>query len=371
MKFSDQDKKFMARTLALAAKGSVSPNPMVGAVITRNSRIVAEGWHRKFGGNHAEIEAINPPTPRMAGLRRASKKSKKTKLVGNTLYVNLEPCVGFRGKKTPGCVDAIIKSGIARVVVAIKDPNPLVSGRGCAALRNAGIKVGVGCLAEQATKLNEKFIKWMSTKKPFVAMKVAMSLDGKIATKTGDSKWITSRASRKYVHKLRDSYDAILVGKNTVLKDNPTLAGRLREPMRIILDSSFESPLNSKVFRDNNALVVTTNRAPKSKINLALKNGIKVKVFKNKITINPLLRYLGSISVSSLFVEGGSQIFGSFIDEKCVDKAYFFIAPKIIGGKDSLIAISGKGVSSLKKAMTFKSKTIALVGEDILVEGNL
>lgn len=315
-----QDEKFMRRAIELAKKGngSVSPNPLVGAVIVKNGKIIAQGWHKYFGGDHAEIVALN--AARKAG----------SNLSGSVLYVNLEPCVHYG--KTPPCVGRVIASGIKRVVIAMKDPNPLVNGRGITALKKAGIKVSIGCLKSEARLL----------RRPFVAMKVAMSLDGKIATRTGDSKWITSEKSRKYVHEIRNNYDAILVGSKTVVKDNPVLAGTQNEPKRIILDSYLKVSLDSKVFRNANVFVATTKKAPIKKIKILEKRGINFKIFNptksepDKIPLIPLLDFLAGNGVSSILVEGGGEIFNSFINENLVNKFYWFIAPKIIGNAEKM-----------------------------------
>lgn len=350
------DKKFMQRVLELAKRGDgvVSPNPMVGAVIVKNGKILAERWHRKFGCDHAEIDAINN-----------AQKAKK-KLKGATLYVNLEPCAHFG--KTPPCVSEIIKAGFSRVVVAMRDPNPLVNGKGIKMLKKAGIKVDVGCFQNEARKLNKKFIKWISTGLPFVSIKVAMSLDGKIATRANDSKWITSEESRAYVRDLRDSHDAILVGINTLLKDNPMLSGKKRNPRRIVLDSTLRINTNSRFLRNKNVLIITTDRAPKNKLDFLRKRGYPIKIFKRKISIYPLLRFLGKIGISSILVEGGSAIFGSFIDARAIDKCYFFIAPKIIGGKTAKTAVSGVGVGKLNQSLRFSYK-LQKIGEDVMIEG--
>lgn len=356
MKFSAQDKAFMQRALRLAEMGrtKTSPNPLVGAVFVRGGKIIAEGYHKKFGGDHAEIVAI--------------KNAREKSLTGSTLYINLEPCVHYG--KTPPCAPKIIEAGVVRVVIAVKDPNPLVSGRGITALRKAGVRVEVGCLKHEDSALNEKFIKWIASGMPFVSMKIAMSLDGKIATRTGDSKWITGESSREYVKRLRDEYDAILVGTGTVFADNPSLSGKTREPKRIILDSALKIPLTAKIFRDSNVFVATTSKAPKSKINALIKRGIDFKIFAYKdgeIPLRPLLRYLGGKNISSILVEGGSEIFGSVIDEKLVDKFYWFIAPKIIGGRDAKPAVGGKGIAKMAQAMDLKDFEIKQLGKDILV----
>jgi len=346
-----RDAYFMERVLELAKRGElhVSPNPMVGAVLVRKGKIVAQAWHKKFGGPHAEKFVLN----------RAQ--------AGDTLYINLEPCVFFDGKKTPGCCPEILKSGISRVVIAMKDPNPKVSGRGIQQLRAAGIRVDIGCLKKEAERLNEKFLQWMRTGMPFVAMKVAMSLDGKIATKTGDSKWITGEASRTWVKKLRDTYDAILIGSRTALRDNPILAGSTREPKRIILDSTLRINEHAKVLRDSNVLLVTTERAPKSKIHFFKKRGIPLKIFPKKIQLAPLLRFLGKQGASSILVEGGSEVFGAFIDAKLVDRLYWFIAPKIIGGRSATPALGGKGISRMRDAALLQNYRLQQIGNDILL----
>lgn len=346
----------MREALNLAGKGEgfVSPNPMVGAVLARNGKIISRGWHKRFGGPHAEVFA----------LRRA--KGLKTR--GAALYVNLEPCVHCGcDKKTPPCVPEIIKAGVARCVVAMEDPNPQVKGRGIRALKKAGIAVDKGCLKKEAGKLNEKFAKWISTGRPFVAMKIAMSLDGKIATKTGDSKWITSEASRRRARSLRDSYDAVLVGIGTVLSDNPNLGGEKREPLRVILDSRLRTPPSSKVLRDKNVLLVAADKAPASKVAFFKNKGFRLKIFAGRIKISSLLRYLGKTGISSVFVEGGAEIFGAFADAGLADRFYFFIAPKIIGGAQAKSAVGGSGVSKLKNALNFTSLNLERIGGDILV----
>lgn len=358
LKVKSKDEVFMNRALELAKRGDgfVSPNPMVGAVIVKKDRIIAEGFHNKFGGAHAEIETLKIA------------KKKGISLNGSILYVNLEPCV-HENKKTPPCVPAIIKSGISRVVIGMKDPNPRVVGQGIAVLRKAGIKVECGILKSSAPGLNEKYVKWITTGMPFVGMKVAMSLDGKIATKTGDSGWITGEASRAFVKKLRDSYDAILVGIGTVLRDNPILAGKTREPLRIILDSTLRIPTAARVLRNTNVFIVTTKKASTAKIALFKKRGVPLKIFPKKIILAPLLRFLGKQNISSVLVEGGSEVFGSFIDQRLVDKFYWFVAPKIIGGRKAKTAVAGGGVRLLSHALYLKDYAMRKVDEDIMIEG--
>lgn len=354
------DEKIMRRALELARRGegAVSPNPMVGAVLARGGKIIVEGWHKYFGGRHAEIEVI----------RKARQKG--VLVSGATLYVNLEPCA-HEDKKTPPCVPEIIKTKISRVVVACRDPNPKVNGKGILSLRAAEIRVDVGCLGKQSALLNEKYNKWISTGLPFIGLKAAMSLDGKIATRTGDSKWITSEASRSLVRRIRDQYDAILVGINTVLKDNPALAGLKREPKRIVLDSFLCTPVRSKILRDKNVLIVTTGRAQRSKIKAMQDHGVPLQVFAGKIQLASLLRSLGKQNISSVLVEGGSEIFGSFMDARLADKLHWFLAPKIIGGRAAKTAVGGEGVSVLRKALCISDYSISKAGPDIFIEACL
>ncbi len=359
MAFSLHDITFMQRALKLAEKGMyrTSPNPMVGAVFVRGGKVVAEGWHAMFGGPHAEAVAI------------AWAKKRKVSLAGSTLYVTLEPCVATATKKTPPCLTSVCAAGVVRVVIAMEDPNPLVAGRGLRLLKKAGIRVEVGCCAQEAEVLNERFCVWMRTGMPFVAMKVAMSLDGKITRPGGDSKWITAEPARRFVKVLRSRYDALLVGKGTVLADDPELAGTYRNPRRIILDSTLSIPLAACVFRDTNVVVVTTARAPLPKRKALEKRGILLKIFKKHITLAPLLRWLGTQGMSSVFVEGGAKVFGSFVDGNLVDRYYWFVAPKVIAGSDATFAIGGSGARRIKDALTLRNSTVRRIGPDLLFEG--
>ncbi len=352
MKHDDHAEKIMGRALELAKRGApfVSPNPMVGAVLVKKGKIIAESWHQKFGGPHAEA------------LLFQQLKKKGISASGADLYLNIEPCVEFFGKKTPGCASQIIASGIRRVFIAMKDPDPRVKGHGIRVLRKAKISIEVGCLKKEAARLNEKFIKWMHTGMPFVTMKVAMSLDGKIATKTGDSKWITSPESRHFVKQLRDEHDAILVGINTVLRDNPELKGICREPLRIILDSKLQIPPRANVLRDSNVLLVTTRRS---------KASFPCKILPKKIRLAPLLRFLGSRGISSILVEGGSEVFGSFVDARMVDRFVWFLAPKIIGGRSAKTAVGGEGVSLMKRALQLSRAHVQTIGSDFFVDARL
>lgn len=359
MIFSSHDEFCMRRALRLAKRGEgrVSPNPLVGAVLLKKGKIIAEGWHRRFGRDHAEIEA----------LKNARKKEKS--IAGATLYVTLEPCVQ-RNKKTPPCVPALIASGMRSIVIAAPDSNPAVSGRGMKALKAAGISVKIGCLEKEATVLNEKYNKWMKTGIPFITLKVAMSLDGKIATRTGDAKWITGEAARAAVKKMRDCNDAIFVGCKTVVLDDPTLSGQKKNPRRIILDSKLHIPARAKVLRDSNVLVVTTPKAPAEKIADFKKWGIPLHIMKT-ITLAPLLRTLGRENISSILVEGGAEIFGSFLDEKLVDRFSCFIAPKIIGGAQAKSAVEGKGIAKLAQALSLSDVSYQRYKKDFFISGRL
>lgn len=355
---SISDEYFIDETLKLAkkAKGWTNPNPMVGAVIVKKGQIVARGYHKRVGLPHAEIEALN---------------AAKTSVQGATLYVNLEPCTHYG--RTPPCVDAIIQSGIKRVVCSMPDPNPKVHGRGIAKLKEAGITVSVGFREKESRTLNEAFFTFHEKKRPFVAIKFAASLDGKIATYTGDSKWITNKNARLFARKLRGEYQAILVGINTVMRDNPHLGVRgvgKREPVRIILDSNLDIPLNSQVLRDNNVLIATTVHVSKDKRELLTKRGIPILTFENKnIPLKELLFSLRSKEIISILVEGGGNILGSFVDEKIIDKVYAFYAPILIGGGKA-VTIQGRGINKIKNALYFKRIATKRFQDNFLIIGS-
>ncbi len=356
------DEIYMREALKIAAnaKGRTSPNPMVGAVIVRDNRIIAEGWHRRAGTPHAEIHAL-----KMAG----------DLAYGSTLYVTLEPCSHFG--RTPPCANAIVESGIKRVVAAMSDPNPKVAGQGFEILKNAGIEVEVGVLESEARKLNENFLKWITTGRPFVTLKTAMSLDGKIATSIGQSKWITCDESRKKVHELRDVHDAILVGIGTVLADNPSLTTRLetggKNPVRVIVDSNARTPLISKVVTDNQALTIiaVTKNAPAEKVDALKKLGVEIIVAGDgtKVDLSTLMNELAKREIISIFVEGGGTLNFSMLRESLVDKVYAFIAPKLIGGQEALTAVEGEGFQQLNEAVTLKNIHTEMIGSDILIFG--
>ena len=355
------DEKFMREALRIArnAEGRTSPNPLVGAVIVKDGKIIAEGWHRQAGTPHAEIHALN-----MAGdLAR-----------GATLYVTLEPCSHFG--RTPPCAQAIINAGISRVVAAMSDPNPKVAGRGFELLRAAGVEVEVGLLEAEARRLNEVFIKWITRQLPFVTMKFACTLDGKIATVAGESQWISGSESRRFTHHLRDINNAILVGVGTVLADNPSLTTRLVEgknPVRVIVDSNARTPLESKVVADKSArtiLAVTAN-APPDKISALRSRGVEVITAGNgeRVDLESLMHALAEREITSVLVEGGGTIHFSLLRARLVDKVFAFIAPKIIGGSCALSAVEGVGFEKLSEAVELNDFTATTLGEDILISG--
>ncbi len=362
----NEDIKFMKLVLALAKKGEghTSPNPMVGALIVKNGQIVGRGYHMHYGASHAEICAIED----------AGKKTRR-----GTLYVNLEPCA-HTNKKTPPCVPSIIKNELGRVVIGMKDPNPLVEGKGMRALEMANIQVVCGVMEKQAKELNKVYIKHITTKLPFVTVKYAMSIDGKIATKTGDSKWISNDKSRRFVHRLRSISDAVLVGAGTVIKDNPRLTPRHcrvvnKIPKRVILDSHANIPLKSRVLNTREAptIIAVTKGAPESNVKKLKQMGLEVICCKsdknNFVDICDLLTKLGKKGIASVLVEGGSRVISSFIEERAVDRIFAFIAPKIIGGEKAFVPFGNRGVSKIKDAVSLKDIRVRRFQDDIMIEG--
>lgn len=332
-----------------------SPNPMVGALIVKNGIIIAEDFHRKPGTPHAEVLAIE----------KAGEKTKES-----ALYVNLEPCC-HTGKRTPPCTRAIINTGIKQVIIGMSDPNPKVSGRGILELQNAGIDVKSGILDDEAKRLNEAYIKYITTGKPFVILKIAMSLDGKIATPEGQSKWITGEKARKKVHRLRSRIDAIMTAIGTVKADNPRLTARIKggkSPLRIVIDPNLEIPINANVLQvPPETIIVTKINNPK--LNYIEKTGIKIIYFEEKLDLNWLMEKLGKMEITSVLIEGGSSLNAHALEEGIVDKVMFFIAPKIIGGEKSFPAVGGKIFKNLEDAYRIKDLKIKRIGEDLLIEG--
>lgn len=353
----NNDIKFLKDTFKLAGKGLgwTNPNPMVGAVIVKNGRVIGRGFHYRVGLAHAEIEALNAAT-----------ESPK----GATMYVSLEPCVIFG--RTPPCAEAIIKAGIKKVVCASLDPNPKVLGRGLACLKKACIETLVGLLEEEMRKLNETFFTFHEKKRPFVAIKFAASLDGKMATRTGNSKWITNESARKYARGLRAKYQGLVVGINTILADNPNLGARLKgkkDPIRIILDPKLQIPLNSQVLRDHNVIIATTIKADQIKKEQLENKSFTVLVFNDDhIKIPQLLSALREREIISILIEGGGETLGSFLDAGVVDKVYAFHAPILIGGKDA-ISIGGKGVGTVKKAVHLRNTSLKKFDDNLLITG--
>lgn len=353
---SVKELSFLKETFRLAKKGLgwTSPNPMVGCVIVKNGKIISKGYHKKYGGPHAEIEAF---------------KNTKESVKGATLYVNLEPCCHFG--KTPPCTDAIIEAGIKKVICCTLDPNKKVAGKGVEKLKKAGIEVEYDFLQEEARELNEVFFTFHQKNRPFVVLKFASSLDGKIATANGDSKWITNDAARQYSRQLRGYYQAILVGANTVIKDNPNLGAennKQKDPLRIILDAKLKIPLTGKIFRDNSVLVLTTNQCNKIKKEKFAKKGIEVQQLPGKkISAKSILQVLKDREIGSVFVEGGSEALGTFVDEKLVDRIFVFYAPIVVGGVKSIGAVGSRGVKFIKEALQFKKPKIIMFDDNILI----
>jgi diaminohydroxyphosphoribosylaminopyrimidine deaminase / 5-amino-6-(5-phosphoribosylamino)uracil reductase len=381
MAFSSHDERFMQQALALAQRGfgKTSPNPVVGAVLMKNGRIISEGWHKKASGAHAEIFAL-----------------RGVKARGATLYVTMEPCCTWG--KTPPCTDAIIAAGVRRVVVAALDPNPKHNGRGLKVLRRAGIRVEAGLLASEATSMNEAFNKWVTTGMPLVMAKAAMSLDGKIATRTGDSKWITSEAARREAHKLRAGVDAVMVGANTVIRDDSQLTVRHgvrgRQPLRVVVDARGRTPIWAKIFKgvhrtrtpqagtgsagslrapvpsgtsERTSIVLTTSLSSarwRRRLMLLGVDVVVVKQNRSRVDLRAALRALGKRDVPSVLVEGGGELIGSFFDARLVDKVSLFYAPMVIGGRSAVTAVAGEGVMAVARAARLRDCRWRRVGKD-------
>ncbi|MFZ6017213.1 MAG: bifunctional diaminohydroxyphosphoribosylaminopyrimidine deaminase/5-amino-6-(5-phosphoribosylamino)uracil reductase RibD [Nitrospirota bacterium] len=352
-----------ALTLAVKARGMTSPNPMVGAVIVKNGKIISEDFHRKAGAPHAEALAIEKAGENVRG---------------STLYVSLEPCCHTE-KRTPPCTNAIINAGIKKVIIGMMDPNPNVSGRGILELQNAGIKVRSGILEDEAKRLNETYIKYITTGKPFVILKVAMTLDGKIATPEGESKWITGEKAREIVHRLRSSVDGVMTAIGTVRADDPQLTARgrgvkgsrgqeIRSPKRIVIDPNLEIPINAKILQVPPETIIVT-KIKNLKANNLEKSSIKIIYFKEKLDLNWLMKRLGKMEITSVLIEGGSSLNAHALEDGIVDKLIFFVAPKIIGGEESFPAVGGRSFRRLEEAYHLKDIKIKRVGEDILIEG--
>jgi len=359
-----RDEAFLEQAIGLAEKGRgyVSPNPVVGACIVKSNRVVSRACHARFGGPHAEVEAI----------RKAGRRAR-----GATLYVTLEPC-STHGK-TPPCVDAIRRAKISRVVIGTIDPNPNHAGRALTLLRKSGVRVTVGVLKAKCDEQVEAYAKWMRTRKPFVVLKMAQSLDGKIASRTGESRWITGSEARRWVHQLRASCDGILVGKNTVLVDNPNLTVRngkpSKEPWRIVLDADGSCDPKSNVFRGSGPTILACSEKSFSKVARKFRHSkvtiLPLKLHRGRLSVVQLLRRLGALGITSLLVEGGGEVAWSFLEARLVDKVAWIVAPKIFGGRTTKTSVEGIGIRSLDEASTLGNIRTRVLGNDLLMEGYL
>jgi len=365
----------MKRALRLARRGKTSPNPMVGAVVVREGRIVGEGFHLKAGEPHAEVFA----------LRKAGELAK-----GADLYVTLEPCC-HQGR-TPPCTDAVIRSGVKRVFAAMQDPNPEVGGKGFEILRRAGIEVQVGLMESEARELNEAYIKRVTTGLPFVLWKAAMTLDGKIATRTGDSRWVTGESARRYVHKLRAESDGVMVGIGTVLADDPELtvrdgamgrpsfakasAGRRgdaeKQPIRVVVDSQGRTPVDAKVVNgEAPTIIIMGRKACEEKLDELWAAGVRilcVQDVEGGVDLGYSMAELGKMGINRILFEGGGELAASMLAEGLVDKGLVFIAPKIVGGRDAKTPVEGKGVELMSQALAVSELKVRRFGDDIALE---
>ncbi|MRT91562.1 bifunctional diaminohydroxyphosphoribosylaminopyrimidine deaminase/5-amino-6-(5-phosphoribosylamino)uracil reductase RibD [Ancylomarina sp. 16SWW S1-10-2] len=356
----------LAYNLAKKGCGGVNPNPLVGAVIVKDDIIIGEGYHEIFGGPHAEVNAF---------------RSAKESVEGATMYVTLEPCSHYG--KTPPCAQAIVDNKIARVVIGILDPNPLVSGRGAKLLKEHGIEVESDFLSAELTQLNRVFLKFIQNKKPYVVMKTAMTLDGKIASRTGDSRWVSNEQSRARVHELRNELMSIMVGVNTVIADDPILTTRLEEnkkgrnPIRIVVDSKARIPLESKILNtttEAKTIVAVTAAADQSKIDQIEGLGNEVLVVGDKagrVDLNQLVSILGEKGIDGILLEGGATLNYAALESKIVDEVHAYIAPKIIGGSEAKTAVGGKGIEKMNDAVNLQNIRFENIADDLLVIGDV
>ncbi len=364
-RFSGEELKFMRLALRLASrgKGRTSPNPAVGAIVVKNGRVIGRGWHRRSGEAHAEVRAIG----------QAGDAAR-----GATMYVTLEPCCTYG--RTPPCTDAIVRAGLKRVIVAIRDPNPRHHGRGIALLRRHGVGVRVGLLSAAAAALNEDFEKYITSGLPFTTVKVATTLDGKIATVEGNSRWISGPESRMRSHQLRSHSDAILVGRRTVERDDPHLTarpkGRVKKvPWRIVLDSRAELPLGASLLAPpdvSKTVIAVTRRAPRSKIARLEALGARVvrcPSRRNGVSLRSLMRRLGRMGIMSVVIEGGGEVIASALDAGVVDKIMVFIAPKILGGRGAPTPVGGEGIKRIADALSLTEVAVKRCGSDIVISG--
>ena len=359
-----EDIEYMRRAMELAERGVgfTNPNPMVGAVIVKGGKVIGEGWHERCGEWHAERNAF---------------KNCTVPAEGATMYVTLEPCCHYG--KTPPCTEAIIEHGIARVVVGMEDPNPLVAGKGIALLREAGIEVVCGVEEEALREQNRVFLKYISTKLPWVAMKTAMTLDGKIATRTGDSKWITGAEARAYVHELRHRFMAIVVGIGTAVADDPLLNCRIegrgvRQPIRVVVDSNARLSLDSQLVKtagEYRTIVAHTCFAPEERVKALREIGVEMLLCKEKeglVDVRNLLELLGQSGIDSILLEGGGSLNYTFLAEGLADELYAFIAPKIVGGMNAKTPVEGAGMEKMADAINLELENVLNVGHDVLLK---
>lgn len=359
-----EDRKYMLRAIELAKKatGYTSPNPLVGAVIVKDDTIIGEGYHHRYGELHAERDAL---------------KNCRESTEGATIYVTLEPCC-HHGKQPP-CVEAIIESGIKKVVVGSRDPNPLVAGKGNRILRDAGIEVVEDFMMNECDEINYVFFHYITKNTPYVVMKYAMTLDGKIATGTGDSKWITGKAARHRVHEDRHRYSAIMVGIGTVLADNPSLTCRidgLTNPIRIICDTKLKTPLSSTLVETANdvkTIIVTSNNDEAQHEPYIIKGCqmITVNKYNNHVNLKELMHILGNMKIDSILLEGGCTLNWSAIEQGIVNRIQAYIAPKIIGGSNAPTPVRGDGYKLMREALNLTNTTITELGDDYLIEGEI
>lgn len=358
------DIMYMKMALEEAEKGIgfTNPNPMVGAVIVKDGEVIAKGYHHRCGEGHAEVEAF----------RAAEGKN----VEGATIYVTLEPCSHYG--KTPPCADLIVSKKVARVVVAALDPNPLVAGRGIEKIRSAGIEVETGVLAEESIKLNEIFMHYIVDKSPFVLYKSAMSLDGKIATSSGESQWISCEESRQEVQRLRHQYMAIMIGAGTAIIDDPMLTCRIpdgRNPVRVVVDSKLRTPLDRKLIQtagEVETIFACTAAADQKKIDELQDKGVKVLILPDidgRVNLSKLKYELGQMGIDSILLEGGGTLADAAFKAGIINKVQIYAAPKIIGGKEAKTPVSGTGVSSLKDAAVLSDLSARKVGTDICITG--
>ena len=359
-----EDIEYMRRAIELAERGVgfTNPNPMVGAVIVKGGKVIGEGWHERCGEWHAERNAF---------------KNCTVPAEGATMYVTLEPCCHYG--KTPPCTEAIIEHGIARVVIGMEDPNPLVAGKGIALLREAGIEVVCGVEEEALREQNRVFLKYISTKLPWVAMKTAMTLDGKIATRTGDSKWITGAEARAYVHELRHRFMAILVGIGTAVADDPLLNCRIegrgvRQPIRVVVDSNARLSLDSQLVKtagEYRTIVAHTRFAPEERVKALRETGVEMLLCKEKeglVDVRNLLELLGQSGIDSILLEGGGSLNYTFLSEGLADELYAFIAPKIVGGMNAKTPVEGAGMEKMADAINLELENVLNIGHDVLLK---